>query len=152
MTSFIKQNLPYWEQLPNIDLYLDQVLVYVNQVISQQFEEPQVVLTASMVNNYVKQGYIPKPIKKKYGPLHIARLLVITSLKPVFSIQEIWQAIEGLQMEPAVLYNHFVNAMAQEENQAPEIIQAASITLAHYYQTRHLLNQFQQEEAHVSHS
>ena len=50
MTSFIKQDLPYWEQLPNIDLYLDQVLVYVNQVISQQFEEPQVVLTASMVN------------------------------------------------------------------------------------------------------
>ena len=50
-------------------------------------------LTASMVNNYVKHGYLPKPDKKKYQRKQIARLIAITTLKSVFSIQEIAQTL-----------------------------------------------------------
>ena len=66
-------------------------------------------LTASMVNNYVKHGYISKPEKKKYQRKQIARLIAITTLKSVFSIQEIAQTLNTLHTETnsEELYNCF---------------------------------------------
>ena len=57
---------PKWAEIPNIDLYLDQVLLYVNQVCAPINPDKDKGLTASMVNNYVKHGYLTKPDKKKY--------------------------------------------------------------------------------------
>ena len=56
---------PKWAEIPNIDLYLDQVLLYVNQVCAPISPDKDKGLTASMVNNYVKHGYLTKPDKKK---------------------------------------------------------------------------------------
>ncbi len=86
---------PKWEDIPNIDLYLDQVLLYVNQVCAPISPDKDKGLTASMVNNYVKHGYLTKPDKKKYQRKQIARLIAITTLKSVFSIQEIAQKTFG---------------------------------------------------------
>ncbi|MFQ6786519.1 MAG: DUF1836 domain-containing protein, partial [Streptococcus salivarius] len=55
---------PKWEEIPDIDLYLDQVLLYVNKVCAPFISKTDKGLTASMVNNYVKHGYLPKPDKK----------------------------------------------------------------------------------------
>ena len=55
---------PKWAEIPNIDLYLDQVLLYVNQVTQSTLGPNEKGLTASMVNNYVKHGHIAKSIKK----------------------------------------------------------------------------------------
>lgn len=55
---------PKWAEIPNIDLYLDQVLLYVNQVCAPISPNKDKGLTASMVNNYVKNGYLTKPDKK----------------------------------------------------------------------------------------
>ena len=55
---------PSWDELPAIDLYLDQVLLYVNQVTQNNIPSDK-GLTASMVNNYVKHEQLTKPIKKK---------------------------------------------------------------------------------------
>ena len=143
---------PKWEELPQLDLYLDQVLSYVNQIIAQNFNQTDTALTASMVNNYVKHGYIPKPIKKKYSQLQVARLLVITSLKPIFAIQDIWTVIEGLKMESPVLYNSFVKCMAEESGEHPEIIRSACQTLKFYYQTQAMLLSLEKEDAHESNS
>ena len=52
---------PKWEDIPNIDLYLDQVLLYVNQVCAPISPDKDKGLTASMVNNYVKHAYLTKP-------------------------------------------------------------------------------------------
>ena len=57
---------PKWAEIPNIDLYLDQVLLYVNQVCAPISPDKDKGLTASMVNNYVKHGYLTKPDKRKY--------------------------------------------------------------------------------------
>ncbi|SDQ17910.1 protein of unknown function [Streptococcus equinus] len=84
---------PKWSELPQIDLYLDQVLLYVNQV-GQANQQDAKGLTASMINNYVKHGHLEKPIKKKYSRKQVARLIVITALKNVFSIQEISQTLK----------------------------------------------------------
>ena len=62
----MKTTFPYpkWAEIPNIDLYLDQVLLYVNQVCTPISPDKDKGLTASMVNNYVKHGYLTKPDKK----------------------------------------------------------------------------------------
>ena len=80
------QQYPLWEELPEIELYLDQVLLYVNQVTQSTLGPNDKGLTASMVNNYVKHGHVAKPIKKKYNAAQVARLIVITSLKTVFEL------------------------------------------------------------------
>ncbi len=93
------QQYPLWEELPEIELYLDQVLLYVNQVTQSTLGPNDKGLTASMVNNYVKHGHVAKPIKKKYNAAQVARLIVITSLKTVFEISEIAKTLEILRTD-----------------------------------------------------
>ena len=141
---------PRWEEIPNIDLYLDQVLLYVNQVCSTVSVEKEKGLTASMVNNYVKHGYLAKPDKKKYQRQQIARLIAITTLKSVFSIQEIAQTLNTLQTQASSeqLYNAFVDYMNQGIDPANPIIQSSCQTIKLYHQTLSLVtHHFEKEEA-----
>lgn len=132
---------PKWKEIPNIDLYLDQVLLYVNQVCEPISSESVKSLTASMVNNYVKHGYLTKPEKKKYQRKQIARLIAITTLKSVFSIQEIAQTLNTLQTETnsEQLYNAFVDYMNEDLDPANPIIQTSCQTVKLYYQTLDLI-------------
>ena len=59
--------LPEWEDLPQIDLYLEQMIALVNQYLGFFVYDPteEKLLTPSMVNNYVKLRLIPAPIRKK---------------------------------------------------------------------------------------
>ena len=128
---------PKWEEIPNIALYLDQVLLYVNQVCAAVSPDTDKGLTASMVNNYVKHGYLTKPEKKKYQRKQIARLIAITTLKSVFSIQEIAQTLNTLHTETnsQELYNAFVDYMNEDLDPANPIIQASCQTVKLYHQT-----------------
>ncbi len=139
---------PKWEELPNIDLYLDQVLLYVNQVCAPSFSQKEKGLTASMVNNYVKHGYISKPEKKKYQRKQIARLIAITTLKSVFSIQEIAQTLNTLHTDTnsEELYNAFVDYMNEDIDPANPIIQASCQTVKLYHRTLSLIETNVQEE------
>ena len=132
---------PKWKEIPNIDLYLDQVLLYVNQVCEPISSESDKGLTASMVNNYVKHGYMTKPEKKKYQRQQIARLIAITTLKSVFSIQEIAQTLNTLQTETnsEQLYNAFVDYMNEGIDPENPIIQTSCQTVKLYYQTLDLI-------------
>ena len=132
---------PKWEEIPNINLYLDQVLLYVNQICPPVSPDKEKVLTASMVNNYVKHGYLTKPEKKKYQRQQIARLIAITTLKSVFSIQEIAQTLNTLQTETnsEQLYNAFVDYMNEGIDPENPIIQTSCQTVKLYYQTLDLI-------------
>ena len=132
---------PTWEELPELDLYLDQVLLYVNGVNEQAFHSTDKPLTAAMVNNYVKHAHIPKPIKKKYNRVQIARLIVLTTLKPVFSIPDIIKTIQLLVdgKDSATLYNEFVNCMQEEKaDTVVPAIEAACQTVKLFHQTKKL--------------
>lgn len=74
-----------WHEMPNFDLYSDQVIAIINQELSFFPLE----ITNSMINNYVKQKILPLPHKKKYQKDHIGRLLILSLLKTAFSIEEI---------------------------------------------------------------
>ena len=132
---------PKWEEIPNIDLYLDQVLLYVNQVCAPISPDKEKGLTASMVNNYVKHGYLTKPNKKKYQRKQIARLIAITTLKSVFSIQEIAQTLNTLQTQASSdqLYDAFVDYMNHGIDPENPIIQTSCQTVKLYHQTLDLI-------------
>ncbi|MDF2536220.1 MAG: hypothetical protein K0R18_2382 [Bacillales bacterium] len=81
--------LPRWEELPDFELYSDQVVQLVNGYLHLVEEVEKDVLTASMINNYVKQKMIPKPDKKKYQKVHLAYLIAIGLLKKVLTITQV---------------------------------------------------------------
>ena len=139
---------PKWEEIPSINLYLDQVLLYVNQICPPASPDKEKGLTASMVNNYVKHGYISKPEKKKYQRKQIARLIAITTLKSVFSIQEIAQTLNTLHTDTnsEELYNAFVDYMNEDIDPANPIIQASCQTVKLHHRTLSLIETNVQEE------
>lgn len=47
----MKQTIPYWHELPDLDLYLDQVLLYVNQVVNSQKSLEQNCLNSMKINS-----------------------------------------------------------------------------------------------------
>ena len=78
-------------EMPRIELYLDQLLTLVSQELEFMQVPGETLVTGSMVNNYVKQGVIPAPRKKRYTRRHVASLLFVCALKRVFSISQVSQ-------------------------------------------------------------
>ena len=103
--------LPEWEAIPDLGLYMEQVLILLKQYLeflpSDRKEDP--VVTAAAVNNYVRKKMMPEPVKKRYYRIHIAYLLMICSLKQSLSIAQITRLIPaGLSAEEtAQLYGMF---------------------------------------------
>ena len=92
--ELLKYHLPRWNELPDIELYLDQVVNYLERYLDVfSGNKDEKIITKTMINNYVKQGIIPAPEKKKYNKTHIAYLLVICILKQVYSISDIGELI-----------------------------------------------------------
>lgn len=107
--------LPSWEMLPTIGLYMDQMITLMNEYLGifpiAEGKNSTDVITASTINNYVRLGVMPAPIKKKYMRTHIAYLIIFCTLKITFSISEIGNLIPANlsdeQMEQ--FYTHYVN-------------------------------------------
>ena len=87
-------DLPQWELLPDIGLYMDQVVTLMDRTFSPAL--PKGEMTKSMVNNYVKVGLIPRPVGKKYDREHLAMLLMICVLKQALSMESISQILLNL--------------------------------------------------------
>ena len=87
--------LPRWNDLPSIDLYLDQVLSLLDEYLGEYLElDGKKVMTKTMINNDVKQKYLKAPVNKKYDRFTVASLFVIAILKPVYTIEEISRLIK----------------------------------------------------------
>ena len=78
------------EDIPNIDLYMDQVTTFMDKCLAQykRYEDDK-VLTKTMINNYTKAKIFPAPVKKKYSRTHLMLLIMIYHLKSVLSIKDI---------------------------------------------------------------
>ncbi|WP_049553323.1 DUF1836 domain-containing protein [Streptococcus sanguinis] len=146
-----QQVFPKWDEIPELDLYLDQVLLYVNNVCGSSISAADKGLTASMINNYVKHGYISKPVKKKYQRRQVARLIAITTLKTVFSIQEISATLNMLHKEAdsRELYDDFVDYMNGSKLEVAPIISTACQTVKLYQKTLSLIQVPNEEEENL---
>ena len=81
-------HLPAYQEIPDVGLYLEQTTKYVNYVFKPL---ACVEITGSMIRNYVKMGLVKNPVQKQYYREHISRLLSLTVLKSVISLEHIHQ-------------------------------------------------------------
>ncbi|MCI8654879.1 MAG: DUF1836 domain-containing protein [Clostridia bacterium] len=112
-------HIPRWDEIPNIDLYMDQVLSYVEKNLPIYInDENDTLITKTMINNYVKQDIIAPPVKKKYNRTHIAELFVICILKQVYAMSDIKNLIDlALKTSPIdICYDNFCNILEQSLN------------------------------------
>ena len=75
-----------WDDLPDIPLYMDQVVGYLARQMVNTGEGD--ALTSAMINNYIKDGLVERANGKKYGQEHLAYLTAIAALKQVMSVRE----------------------------------------------------------------
>jgi len=87
--------LPMWDEIPNLGLYMDQIIVLLTQYLD--YLPPEIkdekCITASTINNYVRIKAMPEPVKKKYYRSHIAYLIMICTLKQTLNISTLQKLI-----------------------------------------------------------
>ena len=78
------------EEVPNIDLYMDQVTTFMDAQLchSKRYSDDK-ILTKTMINNYAKNDLLPPPVKKKYSQEHMLLLIFIYYFKNILSITDI---------------------------------------------------------------
>lgn len=79
------------EDIPNIDLYMDQVTTFMDKKLRSTARYPgeDKILTKTMINNYAKNELLPPPVKKKYSKEHVLLLIFIYYYKNILSINDI---------------------------------------------------------------
>lgn len=78
------------EDLPNIDLYMDQVTTFIESNLApSNHRKDGKILTKTMINNYAKNDLLPPPEKKKYTKDHMLTLIFIYYFKNIMSISDI---------------------------------------------------------------
>ena len=82
LKSRMEQERPArWEELPDLALYMDQIVSYMPRQLIH-FDQGE-TLTSAMVNNYIKDGLVPRADGKRYGPVHLGYLTAVCALKKV---------------------------------------------------------------------
>jgi len=114
LSNYIKEienfKLPDYKDIPQIPLYMEQVIGYISEVLSPISNGDEQPLTPFMVNNYVKAKMITPPTKKKYNTNHIGYLLSISLLKNVVSMKDLATIIEldkSFTSDKEKLYDYF---------------------------------------------
>ncbi len=77
------------EDIPNIDLYMDQVTTFMESGWIHPPVREDKILTKTMINNYAKNNLLPPPVKKKYSSEHVLVLIFIYYFKNILSIKDI---------------------------------------------------------------
>ncbi|MDY3017159.1 DUF1836 domain-containing protein [Blautia sp.] len=78
------------EDIPNIDLYMDQVTTFMEEQLASSKRYPEdKILTKTMINNYAKNNLLPSPEKKRYSKEHLLLLIFIYYFKNILSINDI---------------------------------------------------------------
>ena len=85
--------------MPNIDLYMDQLTTFMDERLKKATRHPgeDKILTKTMINNYAKNDLLPPPVRKKYSKDHLILLIFIFYLKSILSINDIQTLLEPLK-------------------------------------------------------
>ncbi len=129
--------LPRYDELPNMGLYLEQVVRYVNDRLAVL----DVSVTTFMISNYVKKGYIDRPVRKLYYREQIAYIMFISVAKQALSMENLISLIElqKTTYELETAYNYYCTEMESmlkaifetddRTNETPEELPFAKKTL-----------------------
>ena len=112
--------LPAWKELPDIGLYMDQVIALLGQYLDfipleDSKDKP---VTPTTINNYVRLKVMPAPEKRKYYRVHIAFLLMIFTLKQGISINGLQQLLPSTADEEEIrtFYTSYVARLQEVGN------------------------------------
>lgn len=105
-------HLPEWDSIPNFGLYMDQVIVLLEQYLSfipSPAGTKEHFVTSSTINNYVRLKIMPAPVKRKYHRVHIAYLIMILTMKQSLSISDVQKVIppDSSEEEVRVVYENY---------------------------------------------
>ena len=97
MESFDRIDYIKTSDIPNIDLYMDQVTTFMDRRLkSTTRQETDKILTKTMINNYAKNDLLPPPVKKKYSKEHLLVLIFIYYFKGFLSISDIQELLQPI--------------------------------------------------------
>lgn len=122
----LKQRLEHerpipWDELPDLSLYMDQIIAYMPRQLIH-FDEGE-ALTSAMVNNYIKDGLVPRAEGKRYGPIHLGYLTAVCALKRVLSVRDMKVLISAGEQgdrPPQELYGYFLRALDRALNETAQ--------------------------------
>lgn len=102
--------MPRYREIPDVGLYLDQTVKYMNRYLAPL---GCMEITASMVSNYVKKGYIVSPVRKQYSAEQIAYLMFIAVAKSALSMENIMRLFQMQKKTYTVqhAYDYFCDAL-----------------------------------------
>ena len=121
--------LPAWEEIPDLGLYMEQVLALLTEYLDYlppELKEEQFI-TAATINNYVRTKVMPEPVKKRYYRTHIAYLIIIVSLKYNLSISYI-QKLLPVDLTEEELEEFYRSYAAYHEKAASRFIEEIRAT------------------------
>ncbi len=86
------------DDIPNIDLYMDQVTTFMESHLKHSTRNPEEdkILTKTMINNYAKNNLLPPPVRKKYSKEHVMLLIFIYYYKGILSMSDIQQLLRPI--------------------------------------------------------
>ena len=107
-----RYHLPAWEEIPDIGLYMEQVVTLLRgylDYLPPELKEEEAV-TAAAINNYVRTRAMPGPVKKRYYRLHLAYLIMICTLKQGLGISLVQRLIpsELTEEELCPIYTEYI--------------------------------------------
>ena len=116
-----KLRLPYWDELPTLELYMDQVIIVLNDYLGYYASESG------------DEKLIPAPVKKKYGRVHLALLMMICTLKQTLCMAAVGSMLpKGDEESISRSYDHFIDVQKSFGKYfAREVKAAAEPMLSH---------------------
>ena len=76
------------DRMPDLALYMDQVITFITQQLEEFAVEGDKTITPSMINNYTKNGVLPRPVNKKYNKEHLSSILMLSVFKQIIPIND----------------------------------------------------------------
>ncbi len=108
-------HIPRWEELPAVDLYMEQVITLIHSNLGAFFEQVGIQpITKNMINNYVKAKIVQAPVNKRYPRISVAMIIVVYILKSCYETEDVGKLIRmGVDLEAGVplTYNRFCDAI-----------------------------------------
>ena len=117
-----------WEALPDIDLYMDQVVTYLRRQLALfQDDSEASLVTRSIINNYVKDGIVPRPVNKRYAREQLSALMMACVLKRVLPMQQVKQLLRPGDQESYAAFSLGLKKALSREAEALERMEGESL-------------------------
>lgn len=137
-------SLPKYKELPGVELYMEQVLKFINGALETISPNEERQLTSFMVNNYVKAKMVSEPVKKKYSRDQIGYLMAICLMKSTISMSDMSLLLEldkGISNDKGKLYAFFCELETSILGEASNKISTKVDQISKRFKTEKKVNQ-----------